>query len=747
MPLSKLLTLSLTLFLLAGISSPMSAQPTPADPAAPNDADRAADEQDKAGAQALPEHPFPRHVKSPSLDGGGKWFNTAGSLDIKDLRGKFVILDFWTYCCINCMHILPELKKAEHAYPNELVVIGVHSAKFENERLDENIREAILRYEIEHPVVNDADHKIWNKFGIQSWPSLAVIDPEGNVVAINSGELTFEDLDAFFKRALPYYRARKLLDPQPLQFNLETHRAATPTPLRFPGKVLADAAGDRLFIADSNHNRIVIADLEGKLKATIGTGAMGRTDGDFATAEFDHPQGLALVGETLYVADTENHLLRKVDLRTQRVSTIAGTGKQARGGWPGMDKLELDDSGAPKLPDRWVGPPRTTALNSPWALWVHDKDLYIAMAGPHQIWKMPLDGSEIGVFAGSGREDIVDGPVLPKRPYGEFDAAFAQPSGLASDGEWLYVADSEGSSVRAVPFDPKKEVRTVVGTSKLPGGRLFIFGDRDGAGLLELGVPEIAFRGEAEQTDGVLLQHCLGVVHHQGRLFVADTYNNKIKVIDISEKKPTCRTVAGTGKPGREDAPAQFDEPAGISAAGDKLYVADTNNHLIRVIDLKNDNAVTTLNIAGLKPPKPPAKAQKPALPGAAEIAVKPQTVRAADGKLKLRVTVDLPEGWKINPIAPQKYFVELSGEKGVVDRAAVAPKFVRLDKPSVAFDVELPLTTETGHETLKLGLAYYYCQEGAEGLCRAAGVVWAAPIKVDPQSKSDVVELKVGAE
>ncbi len=523
----------------------------------------------------------PRRVRAPSLEGGVGWINTAEPIDLKDLKGKFVVLDFWTYCCINCIHVLPELKKLERAYPNELVVIGVHSAKFEGEQDSQNITDAVLRYEIEHPVVNDANHKIWNKYGVQSWPSFRIIDPEGYLVAGEAGEVQFEVFDQFLKKYLPYYRERKLLNEEPIKWALARDQAH-PTPLRFPGKVLADEKSDRLFIADSNHNRIVISTLAGKLVDVIGTGAAGAADGDFRTAQFDHPQGMALDGDKLYVADTENHLLRKVDLKNKQVATIAGTGEQARGLWPGMpDTGQAVPGRDVQLPDRFVGPPRTTALNSPWALYIHKRELYVAMAGPHQIWKMPLEESEIGPYAGNGREDIRDGKLLPRIPYDRVGySSFAQPSGLSGDANWLYVADSEGSAIRAVPFDQKKAVRTIVGKT----GTLFTFGDKDG------NYPEAR------------LQHALGVVYHDGVLYVADTYNNKIKVIDPTQR--TSQTLAGTGEPGASDSPAQFDEPAGISYAAGKLFVADTNNHLIRTIDL-DSKTVATLAIPGLESPAP----------------------------------------------------------------------------------------------------------------------------------------------
>jgi sugar lactone lactonase YvrE len=437
-----------------------------------------------------------------------------------------------------------------------------------------------LRYEIEHPVVNDADYKIWNRYESRSWPSLRIIDPEGNLVSGASGEIDFATLNRFFEENLPYYREHGLLDEKPLHFDRESAKTSQ-TALRYPGKILADEKGGRLFIADSNHNRIVVASLDGVVQAVIGTGAIGRADGDFATAGFNHPQGMALAGDSLYVADTENHLLRKVDLKERRVKTIAGTGQQARTPW-------TDDNARPTEVD----------LNSPWALATQGNKLFIAMAGAHQIWEMPLDESKIRSYAGNGREDIVDGALLSSQPFQSGYSSFAQPSGLATDGKWLFVADSEGSSVRAVPLDEKKEVRTLIGTADLSDARLFTFGDVDGPNGL------------------ARLQHCLDVAWHAGHIYVADTYNSKIKVIDL--KSGQCTTLAGTGQKAYEDSAdpkhAKFFEPAGLGYAAGKLFVADTNNHRIRVISLAEDGAkataVKTLELVGLRPPQQTAGAQ-----------------------------------------------------------------------------------------------------------------------------------------
>jgi len=573
-------------------------------------ADVPATKLDRSTAGPLPIHPFPRRIPSPSIDGGVAWFNTAKPLTLTELRGKFVLLDFWTYCCINCMHVLPELKKLEAAYPNELVVVGVHSAKFTREKESQNIRAAVMRHEITHPVVNDAKQRIWNRFGVQSWPTLILIDPEGKAVWAHSGEIEFAELDAMMRRGLPYYLRKGVLDTTPRSFALESDTAGD-MPLRYPGKVLADERGGRLFIADTGHNRIVIADLDGKLRDVVGTGQIGRSDGPFDQCTFDHPHGMALKGHMLYVADTENHLIRRVDLDKRQVTTIAGTGSQGRLTWPGWDGATNYFGRPTNLPKRFVGPPRATPLNTPWALAIKGDRLLIAMAGAHQIWQLALDRSELGPFAGNGREDIVDGTLLPAVPFQSGYASFAQPSGLTTDDRWLYVADSEGSSIRAVPLDGKGQVRTIVGSAQLPAARLFIFGDRDGRGLLEASGLEMFYLGEASQVSGPLLQHPLGIASYRDRLYVADTYNNKIKVIDPQSGQVD--TLVGGASVPRDatDAGDKADglsEPGGLSAASGKLYVADTNNHRIRIVDLDRvaadgGNAVTTLTIKGLEPP------------------------------------------------------------------------------------------------------------------------------------------------
>lgn len=659
------------------------------------------------GQSSMSRPPFSARHRIPRLPEGLTWLNTTGSLDLADLRGKFVLLDFWTYCCINCMHLLPELEKLEDAYPNQLVVIGVHTAKFATEQEVENIREAILRYHIRHPVINDADHEVWDLFNVRAWPTLILIDPEGYAVWGTSGEVPFEELDRVLRRALPYYRDQNLLDETPLRFD-----ALAPTqearPLRFPGKVLADEQSERLFIADSGHHRIVVCRFDGTLLAVVGSGQRGRKDGRFSIAQFNDPQGMALDGNILYVADNRNHLIRKVDLEAGQVSTLAGTGEQNR-------------------PSAIFASARADrqALASPWALQLVDGHLFIAMAGAHQIWRLRLNESVIEPYAGNGREDIVDGRRLPSRPYAPGSSSFAQPSGLACDGRWLYVADSEGSSIRRVPLDPRQQVDTLVGTAHLPVARLFTFGDVDGPG------------------PHARLQHPLGVAFYKGWLYVADTYNSKLKVVDPnSGETRTLLLNSDDGPDGR----SSLNEPGGISAASDKLFIADTNNHLVRIVHLGEQNRLSALSITGLQPPEaqPAGTAAFPP-PGAVEYHLPPAEVAAADGLVELDVELNLPTGWKINPLAPMSYQVRLAKADSSFREEAPggqpSPQ-TPVEPPSARFSFHVPVSSPDTHYVLTVALTYYYCRSGSEGLCKVGTVAWTVPLKLAPSAETGKLHL-----
>ena len=624
-------------------------------------------------------------VRAPEITGGRGWLNTDRPLTLAALKGKVVLLDFWTYGCINCIHIIPDLKRLEAKYPNQLVVIGVHSAKFENEKETENIRRIILRYELEHPVYNDADFKVWQSYGVRAWPTQVLIDPAGYVLGSVSGEGNYDVIDRAVSKTVDEFRKRGELNEEPLKLTLERAKVGD-MPLAFPGKVLADAKGDRLFIADSNHNRIVVVKLDGTLTDVIGTGQSGSADGPFDKASFYRPQGMALDGDSLYVADTSNHLIRQVDLKTKTVKTAAGTGKQ-------MSEYFRQ------------GPARTIDLSSPWDLQLVGRTLYIAMAGPHQIWKLSLDTQDISTFAGSGREARKDGALL--------EAGFAQPSGITSDGHKLYIADSESNIIREI--DPASgKVRTLV------GGDLFEFGDVDGGG------------------DDVRLQHPLGVFAQGEKIFISDTYNHKIKELNASER--SVRTLVGTRKPGQADGPSpSFYEPGGLSIANGRMYVADTNNHAIRVIDLKT-RSTSTLRIKGLEPPVAAVEpANNEAAPNSTEIKSVAQRVKA-ETEGTLLIDAELPAGYHLNPAAPQRYRVSIeSGGRQLMLKQADAKGMPAWRDKVLTFtskDLRLPLripfrAMEVGPADLRVQVTLFYCREDNTGTCLIKTLVWRVPVEV----------------
>jgi thiol-disulfide isomerase/thioredoxin/sugar lactone lactonase YvrE len=468
----------------------------------------------------------PTRVRAPELPTDLEWFNTDQPLTLAGLRGKIVLLDFWTYCCINCMHVLPDLRYLENKYANTLAVIGIHSPKFENERAGPQLQKAINRYHIRHPVANDPKFQLWRAYGVKAWPSILCIDPEGYVVGALRGEGRRKQLDELISKHIDIAEAKFILDYTPVPVTLRPEKKSM---LSFPGKVVATKTS--LYIADSGRNRVLETHHDGKIRRIFGSGTAGMLDGSEDASMFDNPQGMVVAGDFLYVADTGNHAVRRVHLKTGEVMTLTGTGKQGR-----------------YVADHFREPV-DAQLNSPWDLAYHESNLYIAMAGQHQIWKMNLNHLAIERYAGSGREDIVDG--------GLDNACFAQPSGLAIHGEHLYVADSETSALRDIEL-----TRAVVST--LVGKGLFDFGDRGGIGR------------EAR------LQHPLGICSDPERnvLWIADTYNSKIKCMDLN----SCEVSTYKSN-------AVLNEPGGLSVFRNKLFIANTNEHQILSLDLQTQLA------------------------------------------------------------------------------------------------------------------------------------------------------------
>jgi DNA-binding beta-propeller fold protein YncE len=501
-------------------------------------------------------------VRAPELHGTA-WFNVARPLSWEDLRGNLVLLSFWTYSCIGCLHVLEDLAYLERKYAGRpFAVISVLSPMFSSEDDPESARLAVVRCGITHPVVLDRGRVMWDAYAVRDWPTLVLVDPRGYVLGRAPGEGNRERLEGEIDQALELLVHTEPSGARPLPLELESASGAVDpaAPLRFPGKVLADAASNALYIADSGHHRLVRAALDGRGADVIGSGEPGVEDGDFATARFRCPQGIALdaANDCLYIADTGNHLLRRVDLAARTVAAVAGTGEPGRG-------------------TQSAGRAREVALNSPWDLCLLDGKLFIAMAGLQQIWFYDPERQVVGVFAGSGTEGRADGLAS--------SATFAQPSGITTDGMRLFVADSQSSCVRVIELDQASGMARV---RTLAGGDRSQFGDRDGRGGL------------------ARMQHPLGIAWVPvgapggGSIYIADTYNHKVRRLEPSTRDLTSLTGrGGLGELDGSAATARFREPSGLSYAKERLYVADTNNGAIRIVTLP-DGRVTTLQIVGI---------------------------------------------------------------------------------------------------------------------------------------------------
>ncbi len=498
-------------------------------------------------------------VRASELVGRG-WLNTGGrDVTLADLRGKVVVLDFWTFCCINCLHVLDEMRELEAEFADVLVVIGVHSPKFVHEADPVALAAAVARYEVHHPVLDDPQLHTWQAYAARAWPTLVVIDPEGYVVAQMAGEGHRHNLEVLVRELVAEHDAKGTL-----------HRGsgpyvppqATPGTLRFPAKAVALPNG-HLLVADAGHHSLAELEADGEtLVRRIGAGERGLVDGGPDEARFSEPNGLCLVpdelrpwlGYDVLVADTVNHALRGVRLDDGTVTTVAGTGEQLMVG--ASDNVSAALGGGTGA--GFAGPARAVRLSSPWDVaWSQEWGAFVvAMAGNHTLWAFDDKEGSIAHVGGTMNEGLLDGP-LP-------EAWFAQPSGLAvGPDRRIWLADSETSALRVVTPTHATigdgTVRTVVGEG------LFDFGHRDG------------------RADEARLQHPLGVaVLPDGSVAVADTYNGAVRryVPSRTDDEPGEVTTIATG----------LAEPSGLVVLGEGtdavLLVVESAAHRVTRVAL-----------------------------------------------------------------------------------------------------------------------------------------------------------------
>ncbi|MGE0602069.1 MAG: thioredoxin-like domain-containing protein [Dehalococcoidia bacterium] len=664
--------MSLAAFALVACSS--SPKPKPIEPGGTEVADKTNTTGQKSWAGSDP---------APAIPTGVTWFNVSRPVTLEELRGSVVLLDFWTLGCINCQHIIPDLKRLESEFGDKLVVIGVHSGKYATEHDDDSIRDAIKRYGLEHPVVNDPDFVIWRAFGASAWPTLVLIDPAGNLVGGHAGEGVYELFQPIVQSLVDEFTASGVLKPAAVPLSLDSSPATAV--LSYPGKALADAASNRLYVADSGNNRIVVSTLSGELLKAVGTGKEGFADGEAGEAEFRQPQGLALStdGKTLFVADTRNHAVRAVDTTTFVVKTIAGTGQQ-------LKMLPGPDSEA-----------RKTALSSPWDVVEVNGTLFISMAGIHQLWAMNVAAGTISVFAGTSREGIDDGNRRSM-------ATLAQPSGITTDGTNIYWVDPESSSVRTTAADGSGDVKTLVGTG------LFDYGAADG-------------RGTKAQ-----LQHAQGVTYDDGALYISDTYNHRLRVYDITSQEVGTAAGSDRGWADGVAGKARLDEPGGLSAANGRLYIADTNNHLVRVFDPATGqlSTLTFTNLAAIANASP-GQATRVDLPAAT----------VSPGATNLRLVFSSPQDFHLNGAAPSKATLTSSNPAVL----SIGESEITWNSDDSSVILPIPVALAEGSANLTISASVYYCRTGAEALCFIGQFELVVPITV--ASTSTAGEIAVSYE
>jgi thiol-disulfide isomerase/thioredoxin len=587
-------------------------------------------------------------VRAPELVGRG-WLNTGGRVySLRDFRGKVLLLDFWTFCCVNCLHVLDELRPLAAEFADVLVTVGVHSPKFEHEADPAALVDAVERYDVDHPVLDDPELVTWQAYAVRAWPTLVVVDPEGYVVHVAAGEGHAEVLRRVIADIVATHEDRGTL-----------HRGDGPyvppavqnTVLRFPSKVAVTPAGTLLVANTARHTVVELAADGETLLRMIGTGQRGRTDGGPERARFAEPGGIAVlpteiaarVGYDVVVADTVNHLLRGIRLADGRVTTVAGTGEQWRDG----------DSDGPAI---------TIDLSSPWdvAWWRPAGGVVVAMAGNHTLGLFdPVDGT-IRRFAGTTVEGLLDGPVEA--------AFFAQPSGLAADGDRLWLADAETSALRRLtPDGDGFVVHTAIGAG------LFDFGHRDGPA------------GEA------LLQHPLGVaVLPDHTIAVADTYNGAIRRYDpVSGEVSTLAT--------------DIAEPTDLVVLAGELVVVASSAHALQ------------------RPVAPGVAARL--IAGPAHQVTRPP-VDLAPGEVTLSVVFQPSPGQKLDERYGPSTRLQITSTPPELIRSG--------DGVGTDLDRPLVLNGNVGHGVLHVVAQAASCdEEGEHPACRLTRQDWGVPVRV----------------
>jgi len=545
-----------------------------------------------------------------------QWLNTSYPLTLSDFKDKFLLLSFWTSSSMICTGQLEMLKELNSVH-RELAIVIVHSGKYDPERFTHNVRSAVIEHEIPFPVINDSAFTLWDQYGVEAWPTNILINPDQEIVLQSTGVQIKGDIDA----NIELYDGKTSEIGAVSGNEINTFQQSL---LVFPTFIENDGSFS-LFISETLGHRIIQTDFNNTFEHSIGTGNKGFKDGDKRIARFNSPHGMAFhpLDSILYIADTGNDAIRAYHMKTGEVSTVMGNGERSL-----------------VIPELVVE--KSHGLNQPTGLELVGNDLYIAMTGWNQIWKLDTKTGMAVPVAGSGEFGFTDGKDL--------ESTLAEPYGITRDAEGvLYFTELQSSAVRTLK---KGKVSTLIGSG------IFEYGDIDG------------------KSKDVLIQGPAGIEYYDEMLYVADQYNHKIKAVDPFNGRT--ETFLGSGKQGYKNgakSQMEFNFPAGLTVLRDQLFIADKYNHLVRQYDL-NEEYIKSYEFSNL---------DQMQFQSINEFQVfETDTIIIPQGQSTINLKLELGEAWSLIPWAPQSALVSTRNPAILGDPNGVDP-----NTQTVSFDLE----------------------------------------------------------
>ncbi|GIX33581.1 MAG: hypothetical protein KatS3mg125_1537 [Lysobacterales bacterium] len=447
--------------------------------------------------------------------------DSAEPLSLSELAGRAVALTFWSASGACCERMLRELDELQRVLDDGLTVVAIHTPKYPRERSAELARRAVERLGLRFPSFHDPDFRLWQSLAVEAWPTVVVLDVSGREAARAVGAGQASRLQAQIEAVLD--EALRLDQRRFGPSGCRAVSAAQRQAIRFPSALLVER--ERIFIADSGNHRIVQCRLDGTIQRVYGRGEPGLMDGPGHEAAFRYPQGLAVIGHRLFVADAGNEALRSIDLARGIVETVAGTG---RSGQPLSAPVDA----------------RFTALGEPWGLATDGERLFVAMRQWRQICLFSPDNGRLSPYSGDGFHD-----PLPIEESGHW----LEPSGMCFRDGRLFVADADANLIRAVD-GPQQSPHRII------GGGPFDFGSEDGEWL------------------AARFQYPLDLTYEatERKLWIADTYNDAIRIADL--RRGTVETL---------DLPLAPEEPCAIDAAGGIVWWLERGLHRLCRFDVR----------------------------------------------------------------------------------------------------------------------------------------------------------------